>query len=279
MSLVDTYLKRLEMVHPATASVEYLFEIHRRHVERVSWQSIDIFAGRPQPTAVKTAMKLIASGRSGYCFHLNGAFAGLLRELGFVVDWHRAGVQSHGRDPIIDGFHVGLSAEVEGERWVLDVGLGDMPWEPLPMAPGRYSQGPFTYEVTASQRSKNGWRLVNDSNAAFVRVDVDGAIVPDLQMFEDHHRHLSRDSHSPWVNLVVVRNREQQGSNELKGCYFTRRDVSGAHMRIVEDQREWFELLSDVFYEPLWDYDGRRREALWRAVIRKHEEWVSLGNR
>jgi len=77
---------------------------------------------------------------------------------------------------------------------------------------------------------------------------------------------------------MVVRNRDKTGSNELKGCYFTRRDVTGTHTRVVEVQREWFDLLADVFYERLGDYDGCQREALWRAVLAKHEEWVSQGN-
>jgi len=131
MSL-NAYLARLGIGHIETPSIDDLFAIHRRHVERVSWQSIDVFAGRPQPLGVEASMKLMASGRSGYCFHLNGAFAGLLRALGFVVHWHRAGVQRRRAAPVIDGFHVALTMEVESERWIVDVGLGDMPYEPCP---------------------------------------------------------------------------------------------------------------------------------------------------
>ncbi|NMP21753.1 hypothetical protein [Sulfobacillus harzensis] len=107
--------------------------------------------------------------------------------------------------------------------------------------------------------------------------DVDGTAVPDLEAFSENHRHLSQSPASPWINFVVVRNREKTGRNELKGCIFTRRDVGGEHSRILEGQREWFEILADVFYERLDDDDGRQRRALWRAVMVKHEEWLRQG--
>ncbi|MGW8956539.1 arylamine N-acetyltransferase [Paenibacillus sp. NPDC055715] len=37
------------------------------------------------------SVQLILQGRSGYCFHLNGAFSVLLHSLGYRVCLHRAG--------------------------------------------------------------------------------------------------------------------------------------------------------------------------------------------
>jgi hypothetical protein len=67
-------------------SIDYLFELHRVHVERISWQTIDIFYGRPIPIDIHTSIDLLLNGRSGYCFHLNGAFSQLLHAFGFSSD-------------------------------------------------------------------------------------------------------------------------------------------------------------------------------------------------
>ena len=273
VQIVEAYLRRLG-VAASPPSRDALFALHRRHVERVSWQSIDVFQGRTEPIGVEASMRLISAGRSGYCFHLNGGFGGLLTALGYDVKWHRAGVQSRGAPPVIDGFHVSLTVTLDGAGWVVDVGLGDMPWEPLPLKVGRYPQGGLTYEVAPPSVSPTGWRLCHDPQAAFVGVDVDGAPV-EWSAFLESHRHLSTSPQSPWVNLVVVRNRDETGSNELKGCYFTRRDQGGVETRLVDSRSEWFDILADVFYEPLTDYDGPARELLWKKVAQKHEEWLA----
>ena len=275
--MVRSYLKRLGIRDVQPLNLEFLCELHRAHVSVISWQTIDVFSGRPRPIDMETSVRMIVGNRSGYCFHLNGAFASLLRSLGYTVSLHRAGVQSYGGIPVIDSCHLGLTVqihnELQEEQWIVDVGLGDMPYEPLPLMNGTYRQGPFVYTVADSQVNPDGWRLEHDPNGLFVGMDVDRGTVGGMAEFETNHLHLSRSPDSPWVKLLVLKNRCAAETHELKGCIFTVRDKNGAHRSEVDDQADWMDILADVFGEHLSDYSLSQRNALWNKVIRTHEEW------
>lgn len=60
-----------------------------------------------------------------------------------------------GEEPRVNSFHLGVTVSLnneagESEAWIVDVGLGDMPYEPLPLQFGKYTQGHASYLVTAS---------------------------------------------------------------------------------------------------------------------------------
>lgn len=177
------------------ASPDLLARLQQAHVERIPWSTGDMFMGRPTPIDPRAAVALMTQGRSGYFFHLNTAFLTLLSALGFNVHAHRAGVQSRGRSPVVDGCHMGLTVHPHGDRWnswIVDVGLGDMPALPIPRAWGRWAQGALVYETVPSAVHPRGWRLVNDERASYVGVDFAPERVP-LDVFVPAHLFRSRD--------------------------------------------------------------------------------------
>lgn len=272
------YLKRIGIydIKPPTRS--FLFELHKAHVERIPWETVDIFAGKPVSIDIKSSVQLMINRRSGYCFHLNGAFSELLRTLGYKVSWHRAGVQPMGEEPRVNSFHLGLivcleNEESEDERWIVEVGLGDMPYEPLPLHPGIYNQGPLTYRVMKSGVIKEGWRLEHDPHASFIGVDYAPDVVHDLEEFIPKHEQYSRSADSPWMNLFIVRHRHAIGSNELRGCILMKRENSRIEKDEIQSKKRWLEVLGDVFGEHLVNYSNQERDDLWKKVWKKHEEW------
>jgi len=275
--MMRSYLKRLGIRDIQPPTLEFLRELHRAHVSTISWQTIDVFSGRPRPIDLETSVRMIVDNRSGYCYHLNGAFASLLRSLGYTVSLHHAGVQSYGGIPVIDSFHLGVTVkfhnEFQDEQWIVDVGLGDMPYEPVPRMNGTYRQGPFVYTVADSQVNLDGWRLEHDPNGSFIGMDVDPGTVVGMAEFEANHRHLSLSPYSPWVNLLILKNRCAAKTHELKGCVLTIRDENGVHKSEVEYQSAWQDLMADVFGEHLPDYSLSQRNSLWDKVIRTHEQW------
>ena len=85
------------------------------------------------------AVNRILQGRGGYCVQLNTAFSVLLAALGYQVSRHAAGVQASTRMPAVTADiapHLALSVQLDNERWLVDVGLGDGLYEPLPARPG-----------------------------------------------------------------------------------------------------------------------------------------------
>jgi arylamine N-acetyltransferase len=216
--------------------------------------------------------------RSGYCFHLNSAFSVLLRSLGFRVFWHRAGVQPLRQEPRIDSFHLGLTVSLMDEnhqeqRYIVDVGLGNMPYEPIPLQCGVYEQGPMRYRVEKSGVVRDGWRMVHDPPASFVGVDVAPDVLEDLEEFIPKHEFYSRSPDSPWMKLFLVQQRHADGSNELRGCIWSKRGFYGTEKTELRTKSQWLEVLGDVFQEHLVSYSKLERDELWNRVWKYHEEW------
>jgi len=275
---IKAYLRRIGIDEIRPPTLSYLTQLHRAHVSAISWQTIDIVAGRPASIDLRECVRLILGNRSGYCFHLNGAFSVLLRSLGYRVFWHRAGVQPLGQEPRINSFHLGLTVSLTNEqqqeqRYIVDVGLGDMPYDPIPLQNGTYEQGPLRYQVEESGVVQGGWRLVHDPHASFVGVDFAPDVLENLEEFQPKHEFYSRSPESPWIQLFLVRQRHAEGSNELRGCIWSRRDRRGIEKIELRTQSQWLEVLGDVFQEHLVHYSRLERDDLWKRVWNFHEEW------
>ncbi|MBD2868214.1 arylamine N-acetyltransferase family protein [Paenibacillus arenilitoris] len=276
---IQAYLDRIGIPDIQAPTKAYLFELHKAHVSALSWQTIDIYAGRPAPIGFRESVRLLSEGRSGYCFHLNGAFSLLLRSLGYNVSLHRAGVQPLGEEPRINSFHLGLTVDLaEGpgapeDRWIADVGLGDLPFEPLPLRFGAYEQGALAYQLVPSGVAAGGWRLEHDPRASFAGVDFDPEVLPDLEEFRSKHAFYSQSPESPWVDLFLVRNRQADESNEIRGCVWSKLDRRGKTKTELTTKSRWLEALGDLFGERLVRYDAMEREELWKRISRAHEVW------
>lgn len=128
---VATYLQRLNYTGPTEPTAETLRELHRAHLLAVPFENLDIHLGREIVLDDERLYgKIVERRRGGFCYELNGAFAALLKELGFSVQKLAAGVaRADGSfSPLFD--HMALMVELE-ERWLVDVGFGDSFREPL----------------------------------------------------------------------------------------------------------------------------------------------------
>ncbi len=128
---IEAYLRRINYTGPIEPNVRTLRELHVAHLLRVPFENLDNHIGREIVLEEdKLVSKIVDQQRGGICYELNGAFAGLLRELGFEVTILSAGVarEEGGFDPPFD--HMTLMVRLE-ERWLADVGFGDSFREPL----------------------------------------------------------------------------------------------------------------------------------------------------
>lgn len=153
------------------------------------------------------------------------------------------------------------------------MGLGDMPYEPLPLHSGIYEQAPLTYKVMDSSVAAKGWRLEHDPQASFVGVDFDPEVVRDLEEFKPKHDYYSRSSDSPWYNIFLLRQRHATGNNELRGCIWSKRESDGVEKTEISTKSQWLEVLSDIFGEQLVNYSHQERNELWNRVRAAHEDW------
>lgn len=277
-SEIHAYLKRIGINTIKKPTLEFLAEMQQAHVHHLSWQTVDIFAGRPAGIDLQESVQLILQGRSGYCFHLNGAFSVLLHSLGYKVHWHRAGVQPHGEQPRVNSFHLGLSvslpdADPNVERWIVDVGLGGMPFEPLPLRYGTYGPTPFTYTLMPSSVVPGGWRLEYEPNGPSKGVDYDPEELNRLEEFNPKHEFYSQSVDSPWHNAFLLRQRDTDHSYELRGCMLRTHGIEGIRKTEIQTYSEWKDVLTKLFYEPLVDYTEQERREMWDRIQIAHEEW------
>lgn len=143
---LPAYLARIGYAGPLEPGRETLRGLHRQHMLTVPFENLDIHLGRPIVLdEARFFDKIVCGRRGGYCYELNGLFAAALRQLGFAVRLHSAGVwdSTAGRfGP--EGDHLCLLVQLD-EPWLADVGFGDSALEPLrldergeqPGGPGR----------------------------------------------------------------------------------------------------------------------------------------------
>ena len=280
---VPGYLRRLGLDHPGEPSVEGLFALTRAHVERVAYTSLQVHLGqRTSPDPYESARRIVA-GESGYCYHLNGAFSALLETLGYDVAWHRGRVWSPppigtGLGPVEDEpNHLPLTVEVEDRLFFVDTGLGDALHEPIPLAAGSYTQGPWTYrlEPTVFESGKSGWSFTHDPAAESFTGMVFEERIASLPDFLARHDWMETSPDSNFVKKFDVYRRDASGIDAMRGVVLKRRGADGVTEREITDQKDWYEALADVFGLRLPGVSDEARELLWKRVLRRHEEWVA----
>jgi N-hydroxyarylamine O-acetyltransferase len=138
---VQAYLLRINYQGPMTPgndlagidrpNSDLLRALHRAHLFTVPFENLDISLGREIICdETRILHKIVNEHRGGFCYELNGAFAALLRALGFRVTLLSARVASAdgGYGPEFD--HLTLRVDLE-EPWLADVGFGEGFLEPL----------------------------------------------------------------------------------------------------------------------------------------------------
>jgi N-hydroxyarylamine O-acetyltransferase len=149
---VDAYLARIGAGRPSGVDVAGLRDLHERHLATVPFENLDVIRGVPiELTDDALLTKVVADRRGGYCYELNGAFALLLRALGFPVTMLAAAVHGpNGLGPPFD--HLVLRVDLP-EPWLVDVGFGRHSLHPLRQAERRDQADPAgTFRVTEVER-------------------------------------------------------------------------------------------------------------------------------
>jgi N-hydroxyarylamine O-acetyltransferase len=133
---VQAYLDRNSYNGPLTPTLEVLRNLHRAHLFSVPFENLDIAAGRKIVCDEDAFIdKIVERRRGGFCYELNGAFAALLRAIGFQVTLlsARAPREDGSDGPEFD--HLALRIDLD-EPWLADVGFGDSFLEPLGLRSG-----------------------------------------------------------------------------------------------------------------------------------------------
>ncbi len=278
--LAAAYLERLG-VDAARGAVDAatLAKLQRAHVTRVPFENVDIFRGRPPGIDPVASVERLLAGKGGYCYHLNGAFVSLLEWLAVDVSRHLSGVERRtaAAPPGPVGTHLGVSARIaDGTEWLVDVGLGDGPAEPLPLVWGRHAVDGFTYELCPSGFDPSGWRLEHDPSGWVRGVDFARARVG-MRAFEATHAELSTSPASGFVRLPTVMRRTGAGIEAMRGCVHFTITPTKVEERDIESRSEWWMQVIDGFGLAYDELTPDERAATWSAVRSSHEAWDAAG--
>ncbi|MCC3769101.1 arylamine N-acetyltransferase [Streptomyces sp. UNOC14_S4] len=146
---LGAYMRRIGFEGQARLDGATLRALHRAHVAAFPFENLEILLGRPVRLDVAALQaKMVAVPRGGYCHEQNLLLAAVLERLGFSVTGIGARVRNGSAKPR-PVTHFALAVELDGGRWLCDVGFGgEGLLEPLPLADGvRVRQGGWTFGI------------------------------------------------------------------------------------------------------------------------------------
>src|SRR5690242_9646293 len=139
---VRAYLDRIGYSGGIEATAENLRALHRAHLLTVPFENLDISVGRKIVVDQEAILKKIVElRRGGFCYELNGAFAALLRALGFRVTLLSARVARESGDEGPEFDHLALLVDLE-DPWLADVGFGELFLQAIRMEVGTEQMDP-----------------------------------------------------------------------------------------------------------------------------------------
>ncbi len=212
---VGAYLERIGAARPPRADAAALRELQLRHLMSVPFENLSVHLGQDVVLEdEKLVDKIVTDRRGGFCYELNGAFAALLRELGFRVVPLQAQVFGDGGRLGIPYDHIALRVETDDGAgpWLADVGFGDHALHPLELAV-RTEQSDPSGTFRFREAPQGDLDLLRDGSRQF-RLDLRPRVLADFRAGAWYHR-TSPDSH--FTRSLVCSRCTEDGRVTLRG--------------------------------------------------------------
>jgi N-hydroxyarylamine O-acetyltransferase len=253
---LQAYLARIEYDGSPRADLETLRGVLRAHGRTIPYENLDVLLGRRLTTDPEAAYtKLVTRRRGGWCYEMNGVLGLALQAIGFPVTRLRG-------DGTGAGSHLVVTVDLDGQRYVTDVGFGDGPPEPYPLVEGEFRQDGFTYRV---ERQADGrWYLHNHRLGMVPGVTLDG---PDEAALAEQCAFLQSSPTSPFVQNAVVTRRGPGCVLTMLGRVLRTIRPDGAEKVLLHSADEYVATLEKSFGLALPE-----AAALWPAICARHEQ-------
>ncbi|HKM47968.1 MAG TPA: arylamine N-acetyltransferase [Terriglobales bacterium] len=226
-------------------SIDLLRALHRAHMFTVPFENLDIGLGREIVCEESSILhKIVDEHRGGFCYELNGAFAALLRAVGFQVTLLSARVarEDGSYGPEFD--HLTLRVDLEGP-WLADVGFGEGFLEPLRLESG-----------TEQAQCRRAYRLTSLDKEFVLEVMADGkwkteyafTLQPrELPDFAGmcHYHQTSPESHFTRQRICSMATPEGRVSLSDEKLIETR--GGSKQERLLSGDQEWRAILRELF--------------------------------
>jgi len=230
---IRAYLKRIDYDGVVYTDLSILYSLQQHHVFGIPFETLDIHNHIPIILQLDSLyQKVILDRRGGYCYELNTLFHRLLAISGFKVHMV-AGRLLHGHGYGREFEHMALIVELEGKKWLVDVGYGDFSLRPLAVEPRAIQSDGRTFYQIVEKISVDGKEYLgvakwNDSKQTF-KIEYIFTLTPrSLQEFAEmnHFHQTSRESHfarslicslpTPEGRITIINNKLIRSSNGNK---------------------------------------------------------------
>ena len=243
---LPAYLARIGFSGSTQPDPATLRDLHIAHMRTVPFENLDISLGRELVCDEQRFLhKIVNLRRGGFCYELNGAFAALLRELGFSVTLLSARVSREDGSASPEFDHLALRVDLE-EPWLADVGFGDSFLEPLRLKP-----------ELEQEQSSGRFRIVQIRNVMIMQRMRTGEFWKSLYRFTLTPRQLcdfaprceyqqtSPESHFTRQRICTLPT--QDGRITLSDLKLIRTMGNRREERILASDEEWRFTLDDLF--------------------------------
>jgi N-hydroxyarylamine O-acetyltransferase len=261
MRLAD-YLDRIRYAGPVRPDLATLKGVHRAHHLAIPYENFDVQLGRRVTTDPAAAFdKIVGRARGGWCYEMNGLLGWALGEIGFEVTRMAGGVMRAARGDAVVGNHLVLRVQLD-QPWLADVGFGDGPLEPYPIADAAFRSGLFDYRL---ERQDGGWwRLHNHPAGGAPSFDF-RAEPADEALLAASCDWLQSSPDSPFVQNAVAQWHRPDRLLLLRGRTLrTVKDGAVADHHIASAE-EYARTLREAF-----DLDLPEAAELWSVVAARH---------
>jgi len=242
---LDAYFDRIGYTGSRDAAVGLLVALHRHHAAAIPFENLDVLLRRPIRLDLDSLQaKLVTARRGGYCFEHNTLFAAVLRDLGFDVGTLEARVRPPGATRTLPRTHMVLRVDVDGRRFLVDVGFGgDGPVGPVDLDGIPTDQGLDTYRVVDEDRTKV-LQVRRDTHwQDLYAFGLEPALAVD---FDVANHYTSTHPGSPFTQTLTVQRSVNGERRILRHRTLTIRSAAGTVVREVAEE-QLTDVLRDLF--------------------------------
>ena len=245
---LDAYLARIGMERPASLDLESLSNLHRAHLMNITWEALDAFMGWPSSIAPDDAFdKIVARGRGGWCFEMNGLFGAALDALGFRVT-RLCGCVDRGKlGDIAIGNHLTLRIDLD-QPYLAEVGAGDTMIEPMPLAVGAVRMRGFDFSIVPTE---DGWLRLNNHQFGIARTIDFRPDYSDEAAMGAMQGWLMREAGSPFTNALAVMRHNERGYTTLQNNWLRKVTAHGVSAQRITSADHLAETFETVFHLPV----------------------------
>jgi len=262
---LDAYLRRIGLNARPPATLEGLRAVHCAHLLAIPYENLDVQLRR-RVTIERPAIyeKIVGRNRGGWCYEMNGLLGWALGELGFDVTRATGSVMRELAGDASNANHLVLRVSLPEGIYLADVGFGDGPSDPIPVAADAFGSNGFEFSVR--RVDETWWRLHSHPFGAAPSFDFNLDQANEMQLAAKCAE-LQDDPQSHFrLNLFCFRH-TKQGVTSLRGRVLRKITPHGISEKLLDNANDLMAVLHDEI-----GVDVPEARTLWPSIVKRHDD-------